>query len=44
MDALRFYGAHAICKDVGMKLLDNGCQERTARLDADGCWPSFETP
>ncbi len=32
-----------IWKDVGMKLLDNGCQERTGRLEEDGCWPSFET-
>jgi hypothetical protein len=43
VDALRLYGAHAIWKDVGMKLLDNGCQERTGRLEEDGCWPSFET-
>jgi hypothetical protein len=26
-----------------LKLLDNGCQERTGRLEEDGCWPSFET-
>lgn len=29
IDAARLYGVHAIWKDVGMKLLDNGCQERT---------------
>ncbi|MGM4887448.1 hypothetical protein AB8A20_02120 [Tardiphaga sp. 604_B6_N1_1] len=43
VDAVRLYGAHAIWKDVGMKLLDNGCRERTGRLEEDGCWPSFET-
>jgi hypothetical protein len=42
VDAMRLYGAHAIWKDVGMKLLDNGCQERTGRHEEDGCWPSFE--
>jgi hypothetical protein len=42
VDALRLYGPHATWKDAGMKLLDNGCQERTGRLEEDGCWPSFE--
>ncbi|MGM4886433.1 hypothetical protein [Tardiphaga sp. 11_C7_N12_6] len=42
--AVRLYGAHAAWKDVGMKLLDNGCQERTGRLEEDGCWPSFDIP
>lgn len=41
-DAVRLYGKHAIWKDVGMKLLDNTCQERTGRYEEDGCWPSFE--
>jgi len=43
VDAVRLYGAHAIWKDVGMKLLNDGCRERTGRLEEDGCWPSFET-
>jgi hypothetical protein len=43
VDAVRVYGAHAVWKDVGMKLLDQGCQARTGRLEEDGCWPSFET-
>jgi hypothetical protein len=43
VDAVRLYGAHAVWKDVGMKLLDDGCRERTGRLEEDGCWPSFET-
>ncbi|WP_441242508.1 hypothetical protein [Tardiphaga sp. 768_D3_N2_1] len=42
-DAVRLYGSHAIWKDVGMKLLDNGCRERTGSREEDGCWPSFET-
>ena len=40
-DALRLYGADAIWKDVGLRLLDNTCQERTGRLEEDGCWPAF---
>lgn len=43
-DALKLYGEHAIWKDVGMKLLDNGCQERTGVREDDGCWPSYDTP
>jgi hypothetical protein len=43
-DAVKLYGEHAIWKDVGMKLLDNGCQERTGVREDDGCWPSYDTP
>jgi hypothetical protein len=43
-DAVRLYGQHAIWKDVGRRLLDNGCQHRTGRHEEDGCWPSFDTP
>jgi hypothetical protein len=42
-DAVRFYGQHAVWKDVGQKLLDNTCENRTDRYEEDGCWPSFET-
>jgi hypothetical protein len=41
-DAARLYGPDAIWKDVGQRLLDNTCQQRTGRLEEDGCWPSFE--
>lgn len=41
-DAIRLHGPHAIWKDVGKKLLDDSCQQRTGRLDEDGCWPAFE--
>lgn len=40
-DAVRFYGQHAIWKDVGQKLLDRTCPHRTGRYEEDGCWPSF---
>jgi hypothetical protein len=40
---LRIYRAHAVWKDVGMKLLDEGCGERTGHLEEDGCWTSFAT-
>jgi hypothetical protein len=40
-DAVRLYGEHAIWKDVGQRLLDNTCRERTGSYEDDGCWPSF---
>jgi hypothetical protein len=40
-DALRLYGPHAVWKDVGTRLLDDGCQHRTGRLEEDGCWPNW---
>lgn len=41
LDAVRLYGLHAIYKDVGQRLLDDGCQHRTGRLEEDGCWPDW---
>ena len=41
-DATRLYGENAVWKDVGQRLLDNTCQQRTGRHEEDGCWPSFE--
>lgn len=43
-DAVRLYGEHAIWKDVGQRLLDNGCQQRTGSHEDDGCWPSYGQP
>jgi hypothetical protein len=40
-DAARFYGPHAIWKDVGQRLLDQTCPNRTGRHEEDGCWPSW---
>jgi hypothetical protein len=42
VDAVRFYGADAVWKDVGRRLLDNTCQQRTGRHEEDGCWPSYD--
>jgi hypothetical protein len=42
VDAVRLYGPHAVWKDVGMKLLENGCQQRTGRHEEDGCWPDWK--
>ena len=41
-DAIRFAGAQAVWKEVGQKLLDNTCEQRTGRHEEDGCWPTFE--
>jgi hypothetical protein len=40
-DAIRLYGPHSVYKDVGQRLLDDGCQHRTGRLEEDGCWPDW---
>jgi hypothetical protein len=42
VDAVRLCGGDAIWKQVGQRLLDNTCQQRTGRLEDDGCWPSFD--
>jgi hypothetical protein len=42
VDAVRLAGPQAIWKDVGQRLLDDTCQQRTGRHEEDGCWPSFE--
>jgi hypothetical protein len=41
-DAVRLYGANAIWKRVAQQLLDDTCQQRTGRLEEDGCWPAFD--
>jgi hypothetical protein len=41
LDAIKLYGPHAIWRDVGERLLDDGCRVRTGRHEEDGCWPSF---
>jgi hypothetical protein len=40
-DALRLYGPHAVWKDIGNRLLNDGRQHRTGRHEEDGCWPSW---
>lgn len=39
-DAVRFYGPHAVWKDVAQRLLDQTCTNRTGRHEEDGCWPA----
>ncbi|MCK1606339.1 hypothetical protein IVB02_34350 [Bradyrhizobium sp. 166] len=41
-DAARLYGPDAIWRDVGPRLLDNTCSERTGGHEEDGCWPSYD--
>ena len=41
-DAVRLYGQTAVWKDVGQRLLDDTCRQRTGSHEDDGCWPSFE--
>ncbi|WGD52388.1 hypothetical protein QA641_00060 [Bradyrhizobium sp. CB1650] len=40
-DAVRLYGPDALWKDVGQRLLDNMCTQRTGRHEEDGCWPDY---
>lgn len=40
-DTVRFYGPHAVWKDVGQRLLDQTCINRTGRHEEDGCWPDW---
>lgn len=40
--AARLYGPDATWKEVGQRILDATCQQRTGRHEEDGCWPSFE--
>jgi hypothetical protein len=42
VDATRLYGADAVWKEVGKRLLDNTCTHRTGRHEEDGCWPTFD--
>lgn len=44
LDAVKLYGPHAVWKDVGQRLLDDGCKVRTGRHEEDGCWPSWILP
>src|SRR5689334_15056266 len=37
VDAARLYGPDALWKDVGQRLLDNTCTQRTGRHEEDGC-------
>ena len=41
VDAIRLYGERAVWKEVGLRLLDDTCTQRTGRHEEDGCWPSY---
>ena len=41
VDAVRLYGERAFWKDVGHRLLNDTCTQRTGRHEEDGCWPSY---
>ena len=41
LDAIRLYGPHVVWKDVGNRLLDEGCRQPTGRHEEDGCWPEW---
>ena len=41
VDAVRLYGQQASWREVGQRLLDSTCQNRTGRHEEDGCWPAF---
>jgi hypothetical protein len=43
-DAIRLYGRNAIWKDVGQRILDDTCRQRTGNHEDDGCWPGFDMP
>lgn len=42
VDAVRLYGGDAIWRDVGQRLLNNTCTQRTGRHEEDGCWPAYD--
>jgi hypothetical protein len=42
-DAIRLYGQQASWREVGQRLLDNTCKNRSGRHEEDGCWPAFES-
>ncbi|TMJ48862.1 MAG: hypothetical protein E6G85_23225 [Alphaproteobacteria bacterium] len=44
VDAIRLYGQRAIWKDVGRRLLDDTCTQRTGRHEEDGCWAFYDVP
>jgi hypothetical protein len=41
LDAVRLYGPHATWREVGERLIGDGCQIWTGRYEEDGCWPDW---
>jgi hypothetical protein len=44
VDAIGLHGQSAVWKDVGLRLLDGTCTQRTGRHEEDGCWPLCDAP
>lgn len=42
VDGTRLYGRDELWREVGQRLLDNTCTQRTGRHEEDGCWPAFD--
>lgn len=40
-EAIRYFGADAIWKNVGQRMLDQTCTNRTGQHEEDGCWPNW---
>jgi hypothetical protein len=40
VDAVRLYGQAAVWGDVGQRLLNDTCTQRTGRPEEDGSWPN----
>ena len=41
VDAVKYFGADALWKNVGQRMLDQTCTNRTGRHEEDGCWPEY---
>jgi hypothetical protein len=41
VDAVRYFGADALWKNVGQRMLDQTCTNRTGSHEDDGCWPDW---
>ncbi|MDT4740246.1 hypothetical protein [Bradyrhizobium sp. WYCCWR 12699] len=40
-DLIARWGADALWRGVGQRLLNERCEIRTGRHEEDGCWPDF---
>lgn len=40
-DLIARWGADALWRDIGQRLLNERCDQRTGRHEEDGCWPDF---
>lgn len=40
-DVIARWGADALWRNVGQRLLNERCEQRTGNHEEDGCWPDF---